>query len=137
MDFGEIATGVLTSIVSAGALAIIAFAIKPLRALLVYKTHEYILVHQSSSSRCEWDIQWEGQRLTIKAGDVHNNYIECVTLIYNDQPPGVALGDMNVSREFLPQLDWPIKVQLAGIVRRKSSTGREYSVHLTVRRRRW
>jgi len=141
MEFIEIVNGVATSVASAGVLAIIALAIKPLRVALVFKTHEYVLVHHSESRRCEWDIQWEGQRLTIKADNVHNDYLENVTLIYNDQAPGESLGSMNVSREFFPRVSprvsWPIKVQLSGIVKRTSDSGREYSVHFVVRRRRW
>lgn len=134
----QIATNIIASVSTVGIVAALALALKPLRKVILYRTHEYVLGHRSTSERCVWDIQWERERLTIETKDVHNNYLESVTIRYLDEAPGVTFDHLNVSSDNLQTpKNWPIQIQLSSIVRTKSDEDREYQVHFIISRRRW
>ena len=129
--FSNVASGVLTAAIVGGG----AFLLRPIREFLRYKSHEYYLWHDSNDTRCVWDIQWEGERLTIDAEGVHNDFLETVELSRN----GVShhqIAKWEVRDEFVAPDRWPVQIKLDAIVRKKTGSNRVYNVHFVVRRRR-
>jgi hypothetical protein len=136
MDWTKVAGSVTASVLSAGIIAVVALLFEPIRTFFRYRSHEYFLWHSSKDSRCTWDMQWEGERLQIDAASVHNDRLENVSLTLNKSNT-VTIDSWYVSKEFMPEKNWPIKIKLAAIVRRKTGDERLYNLHFVVRRKRW
>ena len=132
----NILIGIVSGILTTAIIGISAFLIQPIRDLLRFRSHEYYLWNSSNDTRCTWDIQWEGERLTIDAQAVHNDHLDSVVLKRNNANEH-SVGKWEVTDEFQAPERWPIQVKLDAIVRRKTGNERIYNVHFIVRRKRW
>lgn len=129
---------VLTSLVAAGILVLIGMLFRSVRNFVLYQLHEYEFEYDSDFQGCEWDVQWEGARVTIVVKDVHNEHLERVTIKKNGENPGQHYDVLRVSDRFHAVGDLPMQIKLSSIVRTKPGTGvREYTVFFVIRRRRW
>jgi hypothetical protein len=129
---------VLTSLIAAGILAALAATSRTVRTALFYARHEFELGYTSGWDSCEWDIQWEGFRLTVEAQGVHNDYIETVIIKKNGENPGVTIAPLKTSDSFQSIEGWPVQFKLNSIVRtRPVAGGRVYRLFFVFRRRRW
>ena len=129
---------VLTSIVAAGILFVIAATSKTIRAALFYTRHEFTLDYVSGWDGCDWDIQWEGFRITVEARGVHNDYIDKVTIKKNDENPGVTITPLTTSDAFFRISNWPVEFKLHSILRTQPAAGgKAYKLFFVFRRRRW
>lgn len=106
--------------------------------LLFYRVRVYELRYHKGDGECNWDIQWEDLRLTVIASEVHNDFLEKVSVSWNYQPP-TQLGDVRVCRDFKKVGDWPLQVRVNTILRARCPAidKTEYSVFLHIRRKRW
>lgn len=128
---------VLSAVLSALIIGGGTLLIEPIRTFFRYRSHEYYLIHNSNDSRCTWDVQWEGERLTIDAANVHNDHLEGVVLRRNDAARGYDVGKWEVSDKYVSPERWPIQIKLAAIIRKKTGNERIYNVHFVIRRKRW
>jgi len=134
----DLPADILTSIIAAVILAAVAATSKAVRAALFYARHEFELDYTSGWEECEWDIQWEGFRLTVEAQGVHNDYIESVTIKKNAENPGVTIAPLTTSDSFRSIEGWPVQYKLNSIVRaRPTAGGKIYRLFFVFRRRRW
>lgn len=126
------------SLMSAAILALLALTSRALRALLFYSRHEFELDYTSGWDGCDWDIQWEGFRLTVRAEGVHNDYIEKIIIKKDGANPGLTFERVETSDAFITIERWPIQFKLNSIIRTAPvSGGKLYRLNFVVRRRRW
>ncbi len=128
-----IAAGVAPVIV----LSVGALLTASVRNVLFYVRAEYDFAVHDGQGPTKWDIQWEGYRLTIKVGDVHNNYLEAVEVIEQDSPPGKLYPHLKVSDKFESLFDGSLQFKLNTIVRTIPTDGEKiYQLRFVLRRRR-
>jgi hypothetical protein len=129
---------IVASLLSAFVLAVIGLAFRSVRQALLYKRHEFDFPYDPSWQSCEWDIQWEGFRVTIEVIGVHNDYIEKVVIKKQGANPGQTFERLEVSDTFHPVAEWPLYFKLNSITRSRPSSGsKSYRLYFVLRRRRW
>jgi hypothetical protein len=69
---GRVIEGVAAGLI----LVLLSLFFKSVRDTLLYRRVEYDLDYEKGMGQANWDIQWEGYRLTILVADVSNDYIE-------------------------------------------------------------
>jgi hypothetical protein len=130
-----IAEKILTSVGSALILSLLSLLFSSVRTALFFKQAEYDLTYKRGTGPCEWDIQWEGFRLTIATATVSNDYLKSVVFRRNKRKD-VALNDLEPSNSFIPLFDNEIQVKLESIVRKQQGEAADYAVRFVFRRRR-
>lgn len=131
---GEFISSVLTTTLLVG----LGLLWKPIRYAILYKRHEFEFEYDSDFRGCEWDVQWEGFRLTISVQDVHNEHLQGVLIKKQNENPGTRYDTLEVSDAFHRIPNWPLQFKVSSIVRTNPGTGvREYLVYFVIRRRRW
>ncbi|HYT75578.1 MAG TPA: hypothetical protein VEL79_12560 [Vicinamibacterales bacterium] len=129
---------VIESLLTGLVVAALALAFRSVRQFLLYRRHEFDFSYDPSWTSCEWDIQWEGFRLTIQAVGVHNDYIEQVIIKKQGANPGQTFARLEVSDAFHRVAGWPLYFKLNSITRARPSSGsKSYHLYFVLRRRRW
>lgn len=119
-------------------VAVLGLLTPQIRNAFFYKRTEYDFeyVKDIDGSPCVWDIQWEGNRLTIKVNDISNDKIEGVTFIKDEVPPGETIALMRASEKFRPLFDKELYVKLNSIIRFTAGTNtRRYTLRFVLRRK--
>jgi hypothetical protein len=130
-----LAQEILISIVSTVTLSLLTLLFASVRSALFFKAVEYDFTYKRGTGPCEWDIQWEGFRLTIAAEKVSNDYLEKVIFRRNkrkDTPPEA----LEPSDSFVPLFKNEIQVKLNSIIRKEQGNDAEYILRFVFRRRR-
>ena len=126
---------VLAALVVPAIVGLLALFSRTIRHAIYYRRTEFELSYEKGMGPCKWDIQWEGLRFGIEVTNVHNEYLEKVTLRKQDERPGVEFGHWSVSDAFKQVPGWRLYVKLQSIVRLTIANGpNHYTVHLVVRR---
>ena len=135
----ELPIRIVASVITGAVVAGVAMLSKTFRQALLYKRHEFVLEYDSDFLGCEWDIQWEGLRLTFNVGNVHNEHLERVVVKRNEANPGEPFDVINVGQNYEIKGRPPIHFRVDSIIRTRPEAGvREYKIFLTIRRpRRW
>ena len=120
-------------------VAVLGLITPQIRNAVFYKRAEYDFEYDKNVDilPCVWDIQWEGNRLTIEvAKDISNDKIEGVTFVKDEVPPGETVTLMRPSDSFRPLFDKELYVKLNSIIRFKSGGhGRKYTLRFVLRRK--
>jgi len=134
----QVTSKVITSLLAALVLFLLGLLFKSVRHALLYKRHEFEFEYDSDFRGCEYDVQWEELRLTFQVGNVHNDYLENVTIKKNGVNPGKNYERLPVSNRFHEISEWNLHFKLVSIVRTRPQTGvKEYQIYIVIRRRRW
>ncbi len=130
--------GVIASLTATAIVTFVVIVTRPLRQLLRFETLEYELEWDSDFGPCDWDIQWETERLGIGAAQAHNDHLEDVTIRLNRGSPWVPESkNLAVSSRFIHPPNWPIGFRLRSIVRTNPErTAKEYVLVFDIRRKR-
>jgi len=132
----EIVVGVFKAPVPIAAVGIVAALQKPIRNFLLYQRTQYDFIYAGDQGQTQWDIQWEGYRLTIKIREVHNNFIEDVTVIENDTPPGKTFPTLNATDKFESLFDGKLQFKLNTVIRAIPAKGsKTYILRFVLRHR--
>jgi hypothetical protein len=139
MTAHEIIVGIITGLAGTLIIGLLGLLINPIRNALLYKRIEHDLEYVDNSGSCEWDIQWEDLRLTIKVSDVHNNYLENVVFTRNEHEHSNLIPSFPVKKTFQPFFSpKPIFIKLVSILRTKPKAGTtRYIIYFVLRKRRW
>lgn len=126
---------VLISVGSTLCLSLLSLLFSSVRMAIFFKstTHDFLYVRGSGA--CEWDIQWEGFRLTIVVDSVSNDYLKNVVVRRNKRKDAV-LGNLEPMNSFLPLFDNEIQLKLESIVRKQQGAAADYVTRFSFRRRR-
>jgi hypothetical protein len=137
--FNIIILGAAGSLLAAGIVLLVSLLFKRGRYFLFYRVRSYELKYHTGVCDCQWDIQWEDLRFTIKVKDVHNDYLENVIVLRNTTQPEVPLGNVGVSYDFRKIEKWPLQLRVNSIIRARclKNNETEYAVFLNIRRRIW
>src|SRR5262249_17255970 len=128
---------VVASLLTAFVLGALSLVFSAVRQGLLYRRHEFDFTYDPSWQSCEWDIQWEGFRLTIEANGVHNDYIEQIVIKKQGASPGQIFPKLEVTDTFHRVAKWPLYFKLNSITRAKASSGsKSYRLYFVLRRRR-
>jgi hypothetical protein len=111
---------------------------KQVRQFLFYKRHQFEFEYGDDFRGCEYDVQWEGFRLTFEVGEVHNDYLSNVVIKRDAVNPGTAYEKLRVSNKFIEIPELSLHFKLNSIVRIKPQTGvKEFQIYFVLKRRRW
>jgi hypothetical protein len=127
---------VLISVSSTLTLSLLALLFSSVRTALFFRRVEYDFTYKRGTGSCEWDIQWEGFRLTIAAKSVSNDYLENVVFRRNKRKD-TTFNDLEPSNSFIPLFDNEIQVKLDSIIRKQQGDVADYVVRFVFRRRRF
>ena len=130
----EIGQKIVVSVVSAIAVALLTLLSSKVRSALFYKRVEYDLAYSKGLGPVQWDIEWEGFRLTISADDVSNDRLDNVKVERNERSPFV-LSRLEPSDTFRSLFNGEIEMKLNSIVRRKANSEIDYVLRFVFRRR--
>ena len=134
----QVASKVITSLLTALILFLLSLLSKSIRYALFYKRHEFDFEYDSHFRGCEYDVQWEDLRLTFEVGNEHNDHLENVKIKRNDVNPGKLYEKLEVSNKFNEIPEWNLHFKLVSVVRTKPKAGvNEYQIYIVIHRRRW
>lgn len=137
IDLQTIQDDVIVGLITAAALSILALTQRAVRTALFYTRHEIDLDYDSARNTCDWDIQWENFRITLRASDVSNNKVHDFQIRVNERENEV-IRELYPSDKFLKGPSTKLQFKLLSIVRTKpAATGRRYRLFFVFRRRRW
>lgn len=126
---------VLISVGSTIVLSLLSLLFSSVRTAIFFKRTEYDLFYTRGTGPCEWDIQWEGFRLTIATDSVSNDYLKNVVARRNKRKDA-SLGDLEPENRFIPLFDNEIQLKLESIVRKQQGNAADYVARFVFRRRR-
>jgi hypothetical protein len=128
----------MTSLLTAAIISLLAVASKTVRAAVFYTRHEVEFDYASGWDGCEWDVQWQGFRITIKAQGVSNDHIDRLEVIVYAEEPGEVFSPLRTSDNFHVLERWPLQFKLNSIVRTRPVAGdKVYRLFFVFRRHRW
>src|SRR4051812_22743481 len=113
---GKIAVTVGTAIV----LGLFTLLSTKVRSSLFFKRVEYELTYTKGLGPVQWDIEWEGFRLTINAEDVSGDCMKKLK-IHRNRRNTFELDCLEPSDRFRKLFDGEIEMKLNSIVRRRVS----------------
>lgn len=127
---------VLISIASTFTLSLLALLFASVRSALFFKRVEYDFTYKRGTGSCEWDVQWEGFRLTIAAESVSNDHLKNVVFRRNKRKD-TTFNDLEPSDSFTLLFGNEIQVKLNSIIRKQQANEAEYILRFVFRRRRF
>ena len=123
-----------------------------IRTLLFYRSHSYETEWPPDYGSYQWDFQWEDERFTLRAKDVHNDWLIGVSVTYDPEnlkklkysKKRAWMADIPVSNRYNQAPSLPIDIRVNSITRmiarqhkkRRTDEARDYRVYLDVRRKR-
>ena len=130
---------VLKAVAPAISAAILALLTPRIRNWFLYDRTEFDFDYEDGEGSPTWDIQWEDLRLTIEAGEIHNDRIDKVRFLLNKLEPGEGPFDIQVSNQFHDYFRGRFQIKLHSVVRTKtraSVSPNRYQLRWVIRTRR-
>lgn len=141
MDFNliiQIAIGATGSLAAALVIFFVGILVPSVRTYLFYKTYRFEFEYDDDFGNVQWDVQWEGRKISVMSPKVHSEYLETVTVLVNNERPELELGNMNVGAEFKRIGKKPMYLRIANIARMKPERGiTEHLIHIEFKLRKW
>jgi hypothetical protein len=131
-------TSILTGLLSGSVIALLSLFFRSVRQVVFYKRHEFEFEFKPDWGDCEWDVQWEGLRVTFELSGVRKAYIKMLTVKVNGTGPGRTFEKLEVSEAFHHVAGWPLFFKLNSVARTRTASEKEmYRLYFVLRRRRW